>query len=531
MTAPGASPPPAGRRAARSARYPGLAGAARYAGRAARRARYAGLVGAVLLAVAGYLGGALPDAPLGATPESIWRAPGGPATLTCWLVGTALLVGAWWSLRWGVPSTRWAYVTAGLWALPLLLAPPIGSRDVYSYACQGWTYAHGVDPYTVGVATAGCPWVDAVAPIWRDTPAPYGPVFVQLAALAVRLGGGLTGTVILLRVIAVAGLLLAAFCLPALARAAGVSAGLRAGVSAGWAAGVPVRRAVWLALAGPLIGVHLVAGAHNDAVMLGLLLCGLLIVVRRPGRPAALLLAGVLLGLAVTVKASAVVVAPFAALAAVRGRHTVRALLRDGGWLAGGLVTALLVTSAVSGLGFGWVGGLTHSGDSEQWTSPPTAVGLVVDYAGALFGRDPGAVPVIRAVALVLLVGVLVVLWWRAWQTLRELNDPRPGRARVETAQLPVAQPRVALRGAALALVATVVLSPVFHPWYATWPLALLALTAARTTWFVLPAAAAAFLALPDGTNLARFTKAPGAVAMTALLLAVLVPATRRQRR
>ncbi|MEH0928276.1 polyprenol phosphomannose-dependent alpha 1,6 mannosyltransferase MptB [Micromonospora sp. CPCC 205558] len=494
--------------------------------------RYAGLLGAVLLAVAGYLGGALPDAPFGATPASIWRAPDGPATLTCWLVGTVLLVGAWWSLRGGAPSTRWAYVTAGLWALPLLVAPPLGSRDVYSYACQGWTYAHGVDPYTVGVAAAGCPWVDTVAPIWRDTPTPYGPVFVLLAALAVGLGGGLTGTIVALRVIAVAGLLLAAFCLPPLARAAGI----------------PPRRAAWLALAGPLVGVHLVAGAHNDAVMLGLLLCGLLVVVRRPGRLAALLLAGVLLGLAVTVKATAVVVVPFAVLAGVHGRYTVRALLRAGGWLVGGSLVALMVTSAVSGLGFGWVGGLTHSGDSEQWTSPPTAVGFVVDYAGALVGRDPQAVPVVRAVALVLLVGVLVVLWWRAWRTLRGLNDDRLRVARVEAARPQVhwavwpwvagawagrpraaglARPWVALRGAALALVATVVLSPVFHPWYATWPLALLALAASRTTWFVLPAAAAAFLALPDGTNLARFTKAPGALAMTALL--VLLFALRRR--
>ncbi|MFD6565117.1 polyprenol phosphomannose-dependent alpha 1,6 mannosyltransferase MptB [Micromonospora profundi] len=501
MTAPGAPTPPD-----RSPDRPpsGLALAV----------RYGGLAGAVLLAVAGYLGGALPDSPLGATPASIWRAPGGPATLICWLVGTALLVGAWWSLRAGTPSTRWAYVTAGLWALPLLVAPPLGSRDVYSYACQGWTYAHGVDPYTVGVAAAGCPWMDTVAPIWRDTPAPYGPVFVLLAALAVALGGGLTGTVVLLRVIAVAGLLLAAFCLPGLARATGV----------------PTGRAVWLALAGPLVGVHLVAGAHNDAVMLGLLLCGLLAVVRRPGRPSALLLAGVLLGLAVTVKASAVVVVPFAVLAGVHGRYTVRALLRDGGWLAGGLFAALLVASALSGLGFGWVGGLTHSGDSEQWTSPPTAVGLVVDYAGALVGRDPQAVPVARAVALLLLAGVLVVLWWRAWQTLRGLNDVRQRVTRIEAAR-----PRVALRGAALALVATVVLSPVFHPWYATWPLALLALTATRTTWwFVVPASVAAFLALPDGTNLARFTKAPGALAMTALLVVVVVlrvrPSARARR-
>ncbi|MEU1247561.1 polyprenol phosphomannose-dependent alpha 1,6 mannosyltransferase MptB [Micromonospora arida] len=564
MTAPGASVPP-----------PPVS-------LAASGARYAGLLGAVLLAVAGYLGGALPDAPLGATPASIWRTPDGPATLSCWLIGTVLLVGAWWSLREGAPSTRWAYVTAGLWALPLLVAPPLGSRDVYSYACQGWTYAHGVDPYTVGVAAAGCPWLDTVAPIWRDTPAPYGPVFVLLAALAVGLGGGLTGTIVALRVIAVAGLLLAALCLPALARAAGVPAGLvagvpaRRGVSAGLVAGVPARRAVWLALAGPLVGVHLVAGAHNDAVMLGLLLCGLLVVVRRPGRPAALLLAGALLGLAVTVKASAVVVVPFAVLAGMPDQYTVRALLRHGAWLTGGLLAALLVTSAVSGLGFGWVGGLTHSGDSEQWTSPPTAVGFVVDYAGALVGRDPQAVPLVRAVALLLLVGVLLLLWWRAWLVLRGLNEAASSEVRCsgvgcsgvagpevaarvkaspgvaspgvvssgvvssgvvslefacpEVGCPRVARSRVALHGAALALVATVVLSPVFHPWYATWPLALLALTAARTTWFVLPTAAAAFLALPDGTNLARVTKAPGALAMTALLLTVLVRTLRTAR-
>ncbi|MET8255099.1 polyprenol phosphomannose-dependent alpha 1,6 mannosyltransferase MptB [Micromonospora sp. NPDC005197] len=490
----------------------------------ARFARYAGLVGAILLTVAGYLGGALPDAPLGATPASIWRAPHGPATLTCWLIGTALLVGAWWSLRAGAPSSRWAYVTAGLWALPLLVAPPLGSRDVYSYACQGWTYAHGVDPYAVPVAAAGCPWLETVAPIWRDTPAPYGPVFVLLAAFAVGVGGGLTGTIVALRVIAVAGLLLAAYCLPGLARAAGV----------------PTRRAAWLALAAPVVGVHLVAGAHNDAVMLGLLLCGLLLVVRRPGRPAALLLAGVLLGLAVTVKATAVVVAPFTALAAVHGRHTVRALLRDGGWLAGGLLAALLVTSALSGLDFGWVGGLTRSGDSEQWTSPPTAVGLVVDYAGELVGRDPQAVPVTRAVALVLLAVVLLVLWWRAWRELRAGPPGAPPRelraddrdpSGVDRPAAGSARCRAALHGAGLALVATVVLAPVFHPWYATWPLALLALTSARTTWFALPVAVAAFLVLPDGTNLARFTKAPGALAMTVLLLFLLLRVRERVRR
>ncbi|MFR9778237.1 polyprenol phosphomannose-dependent alpha 1,6 mannosyltransferase MptB [Micromonospora sp. MS34] len=477
---------------------------------AAALARYAGLAGAVLLTVGGWLGGALPDAPVTTSLGGLWRAPHGPGVLGCWLAGTVLLVGAWWSLRWGAPSARWAYLTAGLWLLPLLGAPPLGSRDVYSYVCQGWSWTQGVSPYQVGVAAAGCPWTDTVSPIWRDTPAPYGPFFVLLAGLAVLAGGGLAGAIVLLRVIAVAGLLLAALCLPGLARAVGV----------------PTRRAAWLALACPLVGVHLVAGAHNDAVGLGLVLFGLLVLVRKPGKPRALVVAGVSLGLAVAVKAVAVVVLPFAVLAAVLGRYTWRALLRDGGWLAGAVLATLLVVSLVTGLRLGWVEGLAHSGDSQQWTSPPTAVGFVVDYAGVLLGREPHAVPVLRVAALVLLVVLLVALWWRGWTALRGLNDVRQRVVRIAAAR-----PRVALVGAGLALAATVLLAPVFHPWYAIWPLALLAVATrspARTVWFVAPSAVASVLALPDGTNLARFTKAPGAILMTALVVAVAVGAALR---
>jgi O-antigen ligase len=57
------------------------------------------------------------------------------------------------------------------------------------------------------VATLPCPWLDAVSPIWRDTPAPYGPLFVLIAAAAVWLGGSLTGVIVVLRVLTLAGLL------------------------------------------------------------------------------------------------------------------------------------------------------------------------------------------------------------------------------------------------------------------------------------------------------------------------------------
>ena len=41
-----------------------------------------------------------------------------------------------------------------LWALPLLIAPPMYSRDVYSYLAQSEISLQGLDPYRVGPAPA-----------------------------------------------------------------------------------------------------------------------------------------------------------------------------------------------------------------------------------------------------------------------------------------------------------------------------------------------------------------------------------------
>ena len=96
---------------------------------------------------------------------------------------------------------------------------------------------------------------------------------------------------------------------------------------------------------------------------------------------------------------------------------------------------------------------------------------------------------------IVALAAVLVWLWWRA-----RARDP--------------------LLYAGYALAATVLLAPVFHPWYALWPLAVLAATLHRhLRWLVGPCAVASALCLPDGYNLALAVKAQGAVAMTGLLL------------
>ncbi|MFY1624274.1 polyprenol phosphomannose-dependent alpha 1,6 mannosyltransferase MptB [Micromonospora sp. WMMD735] len=458
--------------------------------------RWLGLSGSVLLAVAAYLGGALPGSELRPTPVSIWQSRHGPLVIVLWLVGTGLLAWAWWTLRDRVPSARWALVTAGLWVLPLLVAPPLASRDVYAYSCQGASYAAGINPYEQGVSALPCPWIDTISYIWRDTPAPYGPLFVMIAGAVVRLTGGLDPdtalavNIALFRLLAVAGVALTAACLPTLARRCGV----------------PVPRALWLALASPLVGVHLVSGAHNDALMIGLLVAGLAVVAANPGRRWPLLAGGVLLGLAGAVKVTALVVVPFAVLAALVGPYRIRALLRDGLPVAVGALVAVAGATLAAGLDFGWIAGLEQGGLVIAWTSPPTAVGQTAGYVAALFGADVDALPVTRTIGMLVLAVLLVWLWWRA-----RTRDP--------------------LWHAGLALAATVALAPLFHPWYWLWPMAVLAATTHLSTrWFALVALVSSFLVLPDGTGLPRFTKMPGAPLMTLLVIVVAVRLVRSAR-
>ncbi|HWS37641.1 MAG TPA: polyprenol phosphomannose-dependent alpha 1,6 mannosyltransferase MptB [Actinoplanes sp.] len=423
--------------------------------------RYTGLAGSLLLAGAAWLGGATDPWEPTVTPRTILAGQDGVLLPLCWLAGTVLLIVAWWWGRKNPPSVRWVWMTAGLWALPLLVSLPLGSYDIHSYACQGWQQAAGLNPYSGGVDLLGCPWSDAVAPTWRTSPAPYGPVFLVLAALAAKLGGSLTGTIVLLRLIAVLGVVTIAWALPVLASRTGVAP----------------ERATWLFLACPLVPVHLISGAHNEAVMIALLLAGLVAATSERA-----LTTGVLLGLAVGVKVTAFVVLPFALLL-IPGR--INRFVRS----AGGAVLALVAVSLGSGLGLGWISGLTGSGVSVQWTAPPTAIGMTLELLGV-----PSAVPVTRLIGMILLAVLLVLIWVRT--VLR--GD--------------------ILRHAAVALTVTVTLAPVFHPWYALWPLAVLAVTSMEMTrWFLVPLTVAAVLCLPDGYNLALATKAQGAVVMTVL--------------
>jgi alpha-1,6-mannosyltransferase len=383
------------------------------------------------------------------------------------LLGVAVLATAWYGLR-HVTSLRWLLVTAALWALPLLVTPPLFSGDAMAYACQGQLLVHGLNPYHHGVADLPCSWLDRVPTLWWHTPAPYGPLWVAITGAAAATGE-LWLAVAVLRLVAVGGIALAVWY------------GRRFGVNP-----------AWLAAASPLVLLHGVSGAHNDALLAGLVVAGLALALgARWG-----VVAGVALGLAVAVKVTALVAVPFAVLYVARRRA----------WagVAAGVATAFTAVTAATGLGLGWLPALRHTADLIQWTSPPTGVGMAAGYLLRAAGRPdlaPVALAAARAAGLLVLGVVLAALWWR----------PKPVAA-----------------GAALA--ATALLGPVFFPWYLLPALAVLAATNVRRDRLGPVVAALALLVLPDGTGLASLTKPVGAFLDVALVSAAVVVLVRRYR-
>ncbi|KFG02438.1 hypothetical protein IQ62_02015 [Streptomyces scabiei] len=393
-----------------------------------RRCQALGLAGSAFLALGGETAGALPVQEL-LSPTSGRGALG----LVGVYFGVVLLITAWALLGKVIrgpepPAPRALLLVLAVWAAPLLLAPPLFSRDVYSYLAQGAMVDAHMDVYLHGPARLGGPLADEVAPMWRHTATPYGPVFLAVASgLSGLTEGRIPAGLIGMRVIALLGVALMAAALPRLARHGGADPAV----------------AVWLGALNPLVLLHLVAGAHNDALMLGLLGVGLVL-----ARGRWYLLGVVLVTLAALVKAPAAL--GLAALVMMRGRTgRVRTTVAA-------LVVATATTGAVTalaGTGYGWIAALRTPVSPQNW-SPTSVLGRATGTLLHGLGSDlaPLALPAWRAAGLLLTLAVVLFVWLRL----------RPG-------------PVYAL---GLSLAAVAALGPAIRPWYALWGLFLIAAAA-----------------------------------------------------
>ncbi len=353
--------------------------------------------------------------------------------------GVALLLQTWLVLGHDVldgleRDDRRLVLVLAIWMAPLVLMPPLFSRDAYSYFAQGQLVLEGLDPYEHGVSALPGWFLSGADPLWAESPTPYGPAFLLLEqGVAAFTGNNAFLGALMFRLIAVLGVALLIVYLPRLAHAHGIDP----------------PKAVWLAVLNPLVLMHFVAGAHNDALMVGLMVAGLTLAVER--HPVTGI---VLIAVAGCVKPIGVVILPFAALlwAGTRASWPQRIWA----WVkSSGIVVAVIVVLSVPvGVGVGWVASLSTPGSVRTWLSPPTALGMslgsALDWIGV--GTVDGAVTFFRGIALLAgaAIGLYLVL--------------RP-------------EGRSPVRGAALALLAIVALGPVVQPWYLLWALPLLAAT------------------------------------------------------
>jgi len=469
---------------------------------ALRRQRRLGLTGSLLMAIGATGAGALP-AP---NPLAGVRVLGLPArmmtpSLAMVYAGAVLVVVAWLRidrlLRSGPlrgPVGAHLVGTAVGWALPLAVAPPLFSRDVYAALAHGALLERGLDPYTWGPAALGLdhPLVRGVAALWRDTPTPYGPLWLVVERSIVAVAGsdpvvGVLGH----RVVALAGLTAIAWAVPRLARRCGVD---------------PVR-AFWWGPAHPLVLFHLVSAVHSEALMLGLMLVGLELAART-GR--ARWLGMLLLAAAAMIKVPAVVAVAFVGAEWAHGRGgRPRDVLVPAavllGLTAGVATVCAVLVDLVGGRGWGWLDTLDTPSAVVTWMSVWSDTGLGL----SLLTGEPGMLTTVRAVGVgagAVVVAALLVA------TLR-------GR-------------RGAVAGTAAGLGVVLLFGPAVQPWYLLWALLPVVASGAAPRWTPRLVATSAVVALVDvpsgdwyffrGFQLVLGVVGGLAVAAAVLLIAVL---------
>lgn len=408
-------------------------------------------------------------------------------------LGVALMIGSWFEVvrtlrRNPATPVRTVVAIMAAWAVPVLVMPPLFSRDVYSYAAQGEMVSRGLNPYAHGPAALGPnPYLSLVDPIWRNARAPYGPAWERLAGGIVQLARhDVIVTIAGFRFVALIGIVLIAWGVPALARSVGRDPAA----------------ALALAVLNPLVLLVLLGGAHNDALMLGLLVAGC-----AAARRNHILIGLLLCSLAAEVKVPALIGALFIGWWWSEGTASWRQrLLR----IAAAILTAvalMAVIGLVSGFGWRWLDGLSNPGVVVSWLDPVTAVGLLLSHvcgALGLGGHSAAFVQSARALGFALATVISIGL---------VLRSARVG----------------AMQALGWSLLAFVLLGPVVWPWYETWGFVFLAVIAEAWTLRLLLAlsAVACFADVPS----ARFYAANPALAIvcwTVLVGSILVYAVVR---
>jgi hypothetical protein len=363
-----------------------------------------------------------------------------PVTAILFVLAVSLLALSWLGLITRIERStlsererlRAVLATAALWFAPLMFGPPLLSSDLYSYAAEGAMVTQHLDPTVDGMYKLHFgDYVSRTDPVWRGNlhdksfGNPYGPVQMGTAAAIVDLSGhDVELTLWLMRVLALVSVLASSWGLWQIARHFGVDP----------------PTAVAIGIANPIAVLHLVGGAHNDALLMALLVTGCAFALRKRWA-----LGVVFIALAAGVKP------PAAAAVVYLGwqRAGISAVLKDRLRSVGRAVVATaaiaLSLCAVIGISLtGWIQSIQNSGRTMGTLSFTTRVGYVISSLCRAIGlpsQDSTWIAIFRLGGLAL-AGALCI-----WML-----------GRVERIG--------AIQCAAIAMMAVVLLGPVVWPWY-----------------------------------------------------------------
>jgi alpha-1,6-mannosyltransferase len=350
-----------------------------------------------------------------------------------------------------------------LWVVPLLLAPPLLSNDAYSYVAQGELASRGIDPTSHGPVylLQDDNLMSPADPVWRNSPAPYGPVWIGLSrAVLEATGHDSANSLWGFRGLAVVGVAMSAVGIAIIARSYRLSPA----------------SAIALGIANPLVLLHLIGGSHNDALMLGFLALGLA-AFRRDKR----VLTVVLVALAVAVKLPAAVALIYIGWAWAGKGAPLRARIMSIARTLGGAVAIVAALCLLVGIGAGWLVALQGTNSITSTFSTTTKLGYVLSDTINLTGLGINENLVVGAfrllgLAAAGLVGLALLF--------------RSDRLGV-------------VRCVGLALVAVIILGPVVWPWYLPAGFAILAAAGLgkwRPSYYVV-SFAACLLVFPRSVN------------------------------
>lgn len=277
-------------------------------------------------------------------------------------------------------SVRWAIALVAVLELIVFIGPILLSTDVFSYiAYARMGVVHDVNPYIHGPHSIfGDSVYKYVGSDWRKVATAYGPVYTMLSYPLAPLGvtGALWGAKTQALLASAGTLALTWRC----ARLRGLDAKL----------------ALLVVGANPLYFIYGLGGAHNDLIMVLLVMAGVAFALT--GREA---LSGAAIVGGTLVKATAIVPLPFLVLSR-------RRIGPVAGAVVVALVGAILAIVAFGIQGVDIISALNRDAGFVSTDSFPTEI-------AHLFGK-PGVFPVDHDLLKAALVGIVLYLMWRTWR-------------------------------------------------------------------------------------------------------------------